>query len=148
MSDYPVWWDTTITIYNKHEDPQTRVVSWYRHSIDACFWKYTGSEIKISNVVLKTDDIICRIPEQEGFLEKYLWEQVSNDEKGNYFTLGVGDIIIRGAVEDEIDEYQSGHRSTDIVKKYKNLQGCLEIHDAAINVGVGRNNPHYYVRGF
>lgn len=147
MNDYPIWWDTTVTVYNKFEDPQTQVIRWFKTVITNCFWKYVGDKIKINQTVLETNNIICRIPQSEKFLEKYQWIQLPNDEMGNYFTLGVGDIIIKGEVEDIVNEYQSGHRSTDLVKKYKQLQGCLEVQEVAINDGIGRNNPHYYVKG-
>lgn len=147
MSNYPIWWETTLTIYNKYEDPQTQVVKWYRHTVNNCFWKYVGDKLTIGEVVLDTNSIICRIPEDSAFLEKYQWINIPNDEMSNYFTLGNGDIIIKGEVEDEIDEYKSGMRSTDLINKYKGLQGCMEINEVSINVGRGRNNPHYYVRG-
>ena len=35
MNNYPSWWDTTVTIYNRYEDPQTNLVSWHRHVVEA-----------------------------------------------------------------------------------------------------------------
>ena len=147
MSDYPIWWDTTLTVYNKFEDPQTQVISWYRTVIDNCFWKYTGDKINIGETVLETNNIICRIPENDLFIEKYEWIQLPNDKKSQYFTLGAGDVIIKGEVDDIVNEYLSGHRSSDLVAKYKNLQGCMEVQQITLNTGVGRNNPHYFVKG-
>lgn len=147
MSDYPIWWDTTITIYNKFEDPQTQMITWFRNVIKNCFWKDVGDKITINQTVLETNNIICRVPENELFLEKYKWIQLPNDKMGNYFTLGQGDIIVKGEVEDVVNEYTSGHRSSDLIAKYKLLQGCMEMQQIAINIGIGRNNPHYYVKG-
>lgn len=147
MSNYPQWWNTTITIFNKYEDTQTNVVTWYKKTVADCFWKYTGDKVKIGEVILETNNTICRIPENEIFLERYQWEELPNDQMGNYFTLAPGDIIVKGTVDDNIDEYQKGHRSTDLIAKYKRLQGCMEIEEVAINVGGGRNNPHYFVKG-
>lgn len=147
MSNFPIWWDSTLTIYNKFEDKQTQLVKWYKNVISNCFWKYTGNKISIGNTVLDTNSIICRIPQQDNFLEKYQWVAQPNDEMSKYFTLGSGDIIIKGEVDDEIDEYKSGKRSTDLLARYKNLQGCMEIEQVELNTGKGRNNPHYYVRG-
>lgn len=147
MSNYPIWWDTTITIYNKFEDPQTQVIKWFKHTVENCFLKYVGDKVKINQTVLETNNVICRIPQDEQFLEKYEWIQLPNDKMEQYFTLGTGDIIIKGDVDDIINEYQAGHRSTDLVNKYKQLQGCLEVQEVAINIGIGRNNPHYYVKG-
>lgn len=144
---YPKWWNTTITIYNKYTDTQTDVVSWFRHTIDNCFWKYTGDKVNVGETVLETNNIICRVPEQNDFLERYQWENLTNDGMSAYFTISPGDIIVKGNVEDIVDEYNKGHRSTDLIEKYKRLQGCMEVQEVAINVGGGRNNPHYYVKG-
>lgn len=145
--NYPQWWDTTLTIYNRYEDKMTQVVTWFRHTVENCFWKYTGNTVNIGQTILATKDIICRVPEQEDFLERYQWEQLPNDEMSDYFTISPEDIIIKGNVDDVIDEYTKGHRSTDLLEKYKRLQGCMQVEQVALNVGGGRNEPHYYVKG-
>ena len=147
MNDYPVWWNTTVTIYNRYENPQTQLITWYRHVIPNCFWKYVGDKVTVGQAVLETNNTICRIPESKEFKERHEWLSLPNDEMANYFTVGTGDIIVKGEVGDEIDEYVTGYRSTDIIAKYKGLQGCMQIENSAINVGAGRCNPHYYVKG-
>lgn len=147
MNHYPSWWNQTLTVYNKYIDPQTKVITWHRHVITNCFWKDVGNKITVGNTILETKDIICRIPIREDFMEKYLWYQLPNDEMDDYFTLGENDIIIKEEVVDEIDEYTKGHRSTDILAKYKALQGCMVINKVGLNIGGGRGNEHYHVRG-
>ena len=147
MNNYPSWWDTTITIYNRYEDKQTNLVTWFRHKVDGAFWKYTGDKVVINNTVLETKNIICRIRKDDAFLEKHEWIAIPNDQMSNYFTLSQGDIIVKGEVADEINEYVSGKRSTDLKKKYKDLQGCLEIQEWSNNTGGGRGNEHYFVKG-
>lgn len=147
MSNYPEWWDTELTIYNRYEDPQTQIITWYRYVVDTCFWKYVGDKISINDITLETNNIICRIPKNDAFLEKYQWIAKPNDQMSNYFTLSPGDIIIKGAVTDTVNEYRSGSRSSDLLKKYKALQGCMTIEEVGINVGKGRNDEHYFVKG-
>lgn len=147
MNSYPSWWNTTITIYNKYTDPQTQIVRWYRHKVEGAFWKYSGNKVVIDKVVLDTKTIICRIRKDEKFLERHKWISVPNDKMSNYFTFAQGDIIVKGDVEDEINEYTSGTRSSDLKKKYKALQGCLEIQEWSDNTGGGRGNEHYFVKG-
>lgn len=144
---YPIWWDTTLTIYNQFKDPQTSLVTWYRTTVEGCFWKYTGNQVTVGDVELKTNSTICRIPMDSRFKERYLWEALPNDEMGDYFTLSPSDIIVKGVAEDDIDEYTKGKRSTDLISKYKRLQGCIEIQSWADNTGRGRNDKHYYVVG-
>jgi hypothetical protein len=143
----PIWWDTQLTIYNQYKDPLTSLVSWFRNVVSNCFWKYTGNQVTVGDVELKTNTTICRIPKDDRFKERYLWEALPNDQMSQYFTLSPGDIIVKGSVSDVIDEQLKGHRSTDLIAKYKRLQGCIEIQSWADNTGVGRNDKHYYITG-
>lgn len=145
---YPIWWDTTITIYNKYVDTQTQVVTWFRHVVrDDCYWHLEGSTVSVGNVTLDAKSIICRIPKDDRFLEKQEWIQLPNDQMGEYFTLAPGDIIVKGESLEEIDEYTSGHRSSDLLSKYRGYQACMEVTEYANNTGIGRNNEHYLARG-
>ena len=144
---YPEWWETTVTIYNKFTDPTTQVVRWFKTVIEGTFWKYVGEKVTVGKTVLETNTIICRIRKDDRFLPKYEWVAMPNDKMKNYFTIGKGDLIIKGEVEDEINEYQQGHRSNDILAKYKELQGCMSVEEVAINVGEGRCNEHYLAKG-
>ena len=145
MNNYPEWWNTTITVFNKYEDPVTRQITWYRAVITNCFWKNTGNKIVLGETALDTDTTICRIPLNTAFLERYDWN--NTQDKSKHFTLGAGDIIIKGEVADEINEYASGYRSSDILTKYKKLQGCMVIDKCDVNTGLGRGLEHYFVRG-
>lgn len=145
MSKYPEWWNTTITVFNKYEDPTSRQITWYKTVLTDCFWKNTGNKIVVGETTLDTNATLCRIPLHPAFLEKYEWNNTQN--KSEHFTLSAGDILVRGEVTDEIDEYASDCRSSDILTKYKKLQGCMVIEQCAINTGDGRGLEHYYVRG-
>ena len=145
MNNYPVWWDQSLTIYNRYEDPTTQLVTWYRHTVSNCFWKYVHNITMQEGTSLETANVICRIPKDDRFKERQDWVKLTNDVKANYFTLGVGDIIVRGTVTDTINEYLKQHRSTDLLAKYRELQGSMQIEIVAINVGPGRCNEHYYV---
>ena len=147
MSSYPAWWDTTLTVYNKFEDKLTNRVTWYRTVLTDCFWKFTGNKVTVNDVVLETNTTIARVPENDNFREKYVWVELPADQKENYFTFSEGDIVVKGDVNDEIDEYTKGHRSSDLIAKYKPLRGCIEVEAVAINVGTMRVDPHYWVRG-
>lgn len=147
MNSYPIWWDSTITLYNKYIDPLTQETTWTRTVIGNCFWKNDSNNITVGDTVISASSTICRIPEQDNFLIRYDWCNKPSDQRGNYFTLGRGDIIIKGEVDDEIDERTKGHRATDLLNKYKDMLEYLEIEEFTIDTGAGRCNPHYYVRG-
>ena len=147
MNNYPRWWNTTITVFNKFVDSQTQVVTWYKTVIEDCFWKSTGNRVVVGNTSLDTKNIICRIRKDTRFKEKLDWESLPNDTMQNYFTLSPGDIIVKGAVSDTIDEYTSGKRSSDLLKKYRSANYCMEIQSASNNSGEGFGNQHYYAIG-
>lgn len=143
----PSWWDTSLTIYNKYEDPTTKIIRWYRTNLSHCYWKYEKTKLSVGNTVLEADSTICRIPEDDRFKPKYEWTKIPNDQMSNYFTLGIGDIIIKGYVSDDIDEFKKGLRSTDLLEKYKDL-GKMQIESVSINTGTGLLfNRHYLVKG-
>lgn len=147
MNHYPNWWNETVTIYNKYTDPVSKLITWHRHVVVGAFWKDIGEKVNVGNVIIETDTIICRIRKDDEFLPKYEWIELPNDEMEEHYTLGRGDIIIRGRVDDEVDEYTKGYKSTELVNKYKNLQGCMTIDKVTINVDGGRGNEHYLVKG-
>lgn len=145
MNNYPTWWNETLTVYNKYIDPTTRQITWYRTVVNNCFWKYVGNEIVVGETTIKTDNTLCRIPKSDNFIEKHIWCELEN--KSEKFTLSTGDILVKGEVTDEIDEYTSGSRSSDLLTKYRKLQGCMMIEKCSINTDGGRGNEHYYVKG-
>ena len=70
-----------------------------------------------------------------------------NDTRYNYFTLSEGDIVVRGTVNEDIDEYTNGKRSSDFIAKHKKLSGCIMIKYIDINTTGGRANEHYLIKG-
>ena len=147
MNFYPSWWNVTLTVYNKFTDTSTDQVTWYKHVVYGAFWKNTGNKIALNDVIVDTNDIICRIRKNPAFLENFEWVDLPAEEKEAHFTLNEGDIIVKGEVADNINEYTSGYRSTDFIQKYKALQGCLVVSKFTINTDGGRCNEHYYVEG-
>lgn len=144
---YPRWWDTTITLYNRHEDSTTNIVAWHGTVISGCFYKSANNKVTVGQTELETNNIIVRIPQNDNFTDYGEWINLSDDMKKECFTLHQGDIIVKGAVEDNIDEYTKGKRSTDFLAKYKECGSCLTVKNWQDNTGVGRCAPHYYVSG-
>lgn len=140
---YPMWWDTTITLYNNYKDPTTQEEIWYRTVLTDCFWKNVGNQVMVGNETLEGESVICRIPADDNYVPKNEWDVLEN--KTGKFTISTNDIIVVGEVDDEINEYTSGVRSTDLLNKYNGM--CMRISNMSINTYTGANNPHYAVRG-
>ena len=145
MSNYPEWWDKTVTVYNKYKDPTTAVVTWHSTKIAGCFWKDVGVKLEVGNTSIVTSDIICRIPKQASYLSPFDWYELQ--DKSGAFTLKQGDIIVLGEFNDEIDEYTRGQRSTDLLEKYHEIDSCMEIKKVAVDTMTGMLSPHYRIVG-
>lgn len=147
MNHYGKWWDDTITLYNKYLDPETKKVKWYRHVITDCFYKHTVEKVTVGNTTIDTNNTVCRIRVSDDFVGKKDWVKLSDIERAEKFTLSVGDIIVADEIEFEIDEYVNGQRASDLIKANKEWPGCFTIESVNINIGGGRGNEHYHVRG-
>lgn len=143
MNNYPEWWNETITVYNKHINPVTDMVTWYRTVIPDCFWKEAGVKVLVGSTVIDTNSVICRIRVNEKFMDIMAWKDALPEDLETHFTLQPGDIIVKGEVTDTIDEYTAGQRASDLMEKYVN---CLMIDMATVNVGGGRGDEHYLVK--
>ncbi len=144
MSNYPAWWSTTITIYNKYTNTETQEVGWKRTVLTNCFITVARELVSIDNGVSQTyrNVTVCRIPKNSSYVDAYSWStEVAQTSK---FTLQTGDIIVKGNITDEIDEYTKGSRATDLVEKYK-AKGVFRIGTIRDNSDSVRNLPHYYV---
>lgn len=141
------WWNKKLTIYNKVVDSTTQRASWVSTVLENCFWKNVNGTYYAGKMKFETKDIICRIPKSEKFVSKRVWDTLTSEQREGHFTLANGDIIILGEVEDVIDEYTSGKRSTDIVEKYKKYDECLQIDKYVDNTGDGMALEHYRIIG-
>lgn len=145
MNNIPSWWDKTITIYNKIVDIDTQIVTWKRTILKNCFWKHNIATTAVDNTLVSKEILTCRIPQQPNFISPLQWKDI--DCNCCAFTLQPNDIIVLGECHTEIDEYQKGERSTDLLKTYRAIQGCLEIQSVSINTMSGMQTPHYNVTG-
>lgn len=138
------WWNDNLTLYNKYTDPITRLITWYRTVLTNSFYMNQSQNIQFTNVQIKSNNQIARIPQNDKYLPEELWEKIPSDLMSNYFTFSVGDIIVNGIVEDEINEYEQGKRSNDLVAKYQ-TKGVFRIQKLQENTSI--NPKHYYLVG-
>lgn len=146
MNHYADWWDDTITLYNKFIDKDSKIY-YFRHTINDCFYKQTVEKLTVGNTTISSNVSVCRIRVDDAFVEKRAWNELPATEKRNMFTLSAGDIIVAGEVDFEVDEYEKGKRSSDLIKEFKEWPGCFTVEHVNINVGGGRGNEHYHARG-
>lgn len=148
---YPSWWEDTITVYNKYIDADKKI-TWYRTVIPNCFWKYLSagvitrhSSTNYHTIRLETNIVTCRIPKDKKYLSNKDWN--NSESRSEYFTLSVGDVIVRGECVDEINEYESGNRSSDFLKLHKAQGEAFTVGSVSINTGTDKCCEHYLISG-
>jgi len=146
MNDYPSWWDTTVTLYNKYTSSDGEI-TWFRHVIPNTFYKLVREKLTVGDTTLITNESVCRIRISDDFMPPIQWKALSESEKSQYFTLRAGDIIVGEETDFEINEYAKGSRSSDLKDIYKDWPGCFTVEIASVNVGGGRGEEHYLARG-
>ena len=142
---YPRWWNQTVTVYNRRAVGNK--TAWQRTVIGGCFWQNLNSRKYAGNAELDTNAVTCRIRKDERYIGRVEWLGLSDDERAGRFTISRGDVIILGDVDDEVDEYSQGKRSTDLINKYKEASRCMVVEDFQDDTGGGRGSEHYHVRG-
>lgn len=145
MSNYPAWWNTTITLFNRYEDSVTQEVTWYRTVLTNCFITFGKNLTSLGNnesITTYQNIAVCRIPKNTKYLDAYIWN--NSDSRSSKFTLQGGDIIFKGKITEDIDEYTKGQRATELIEKYKS-KGVFRIGTIQDNSDTTRNLPHYYV---
>lgn len=134
----------TVTLYNRREtkDENGRtVVAWYRTVLAGCFWTLKRARIWDGTAVVLTDEVTCRIPEDMRYRSPADWDALT--DAAGYFTLAPGDIVVRGAVADEIG---TSFKASDLIAKYKRA-GVMTVNAAQDNVRPSFPLGHYLAKG-
>lgn len=147
MNNYPEWWNSTVTLYNKFVDRDSGEIKWFRTVLTDCFYNHTVEKLSVGQTVIESNVSVCRVRVNDKFVNKRVWNEFDDNNRSEHFTLSIGDIIVAGDVDFEVDEYTKGKRSSDLVAEYKEWPGCFTVETASINVGPGRGNEHYLARG-
>ncbi len=127
---YPTWWNKTVTLYNRFEDADG-VVKYRRTVLSGCFVKTASALIVSGDTGKEKPQTTIRIRNSRNYVSVAEWLTDEN-KRNNGFTIQNGDIIVMGNVPDDIDEYESGKRSDNLINKYKSV-GCITVEAYSIN---------------
>ena len=132
----------TVTLYNRRlvagADGRMREV-WRRRVLRGCSWVRAHERVRDDGIVRYAASIVCRIPADPDYRSPGAWDALDAPE--GTFTLAAGDILVRGAVEDEITEDFS---AAALLKKYER-GGAMVVQSAKENTAVP-GLAHYVAR--
>ena len=106
--------NSSITLYHKRFNPNTRLDEWDRYSIEKVMWK-GGKGASINKGYEKANDINIFIPYNE-------------NKELNKVPFSIGDIVVKGSIKDEIKK-QSDLRveNYNITTLINNDYGSVDI---------------------
>lgn len=135
--DFPAFWDSTITLYNKiliDNKPE-----WVRHVFHNVFFKSLNEKQMNGNTVFHSTSYIVRIPKNN------LYVSTSNySDYENTFTVQTGDMVFFGEVNEIIDETNPDKRSNAVMNRYKGRCFLIKAFSENIhNIGL----KHYRIEG-
>ena len=104
--------------------------------IGGCYFGAVNGATLSDIAVSENNALICRIPENLAFTEDYTGADGT-------FTLKPGDVIVKGAVNDIIEDVK-GSRISDLLEKYKGR--AFKIKAVSINTALSTGR-HYRAAG-
>ena len=137
---YPPSWADTVTLYNQHRtdiDGRARTV-WLRTVLQGCFYGSKKRQQLSGMTLVSVDTHLVRIRASARYKPPAEWRRLTSDQAADYFTLGKGDVVVKGEVEDSIPDNRS---ASDILNKYPD---SFEVNEVKDNSGPGRFSAHYY----
>lgn len=132
--------NTTITILNKLRsiDSATKQDVWYKSVVPLCAWSQYSESAISGDTVSIGGHFIVRVPKQANFLPYSEWK----DNPDGHLTFSVGDIIIKGEIDDDIITANTVPR---IFQKY--LPDAFYVKVFQNNTGTIPLAEHYRVEG-
>ena len=98
-------YNRTITLYNclkAVDNPDSNKDIWYKHIIEHCFYKsFTGIE-GFQTSIRSTNGYTVRIPKSVKYKPYKEWIQLSEEERKEFFTGRIDDLVILGVSEEEV----------------------------------------------
>lgn len=138
-TQYPRWWNTSLTVFNRVFDPDTKATTWQKTILQNCFYLQNSGLSRSGAEIRANDSYVVRIPASDAYVPQSEWESMQSGREGR-FTLAPGDLIFKGEIPDEI-ESGSGN---SLLEQYK--PDCFKIQSVYDGTGYGVLG-HYMAEG-
>lgn len=123
--------NANMTIYNAYLDKATRLDKYKRHVINSVFWDDVEGASKARHGLEQADKVLVLIPLNNPSCDRYVAPKEFTGEEGT-FTFRVGDRIVKGVTDFEIDGKMSdldrAHTAFTITSVDKKDFGSKRMH--------------------
>lgn len=118
-----------ITIYNKYYDKVTGYDKYQRTVIKGVNWQSKrNATLTLANGLFVQDSVLIFIDKLEGYVSPRTFKLLSDIDRPNHFTYGIGDKIVKG----EIDFTVAGvkpYSLADLEKGYDNVVTIMGVRE-------------------
>lgn len=126
-----------ITIYNKYYDPYNDIYKYQRTVIKGVNWQSKRTGTVSDKGLLLADSTLIFIDKLDNYISPKRFAKLESIEREKYFTLTIGDKIVKGEVEFEVIGF----------KPYSINDLDVEFDDVVVIESVNELSDHFEVEG-
>lgn len=110
----------TITLYNclRAKDSEDKKDHWCRHVLNGCFYKAAIVRTDTGANAGQQNTYVVRIPVSDRYRPYTEWIRLSPEEREQYFTMALDDVVIAGECAGEITG-ASGQAAMQVLSRHK-----------------------------
>ncbi|MBU3126746.1 DUF6751 family protein [Clostridium tagluense] len=116
--------NANITLYNKYYDNVLGYDLYQRTVIEGINWQGKRNATVTDKGLLIADSILIFIDKLDNYISPKQFAKLSNDERIKYFTLAIGDKIVKGEIDFEILGIKP-NSIADLEKKYDDVVNIM-----------------------
>lgn len=117
-----------ITLYNKYYDKENDVDRYQRVVIREVNWQGKRNATVGDKGLNRDDSILIFIDKIPGDVSPKRFAKLTNEERLNYFTFGVNDIIVKGESDFEITGLKP-NSTADLEREYDDVVNILGVQE-------------------
>ncbi|SQB99869.1 DUF6751 family protein [Clostridium paraputrificum] len=117
-----------ITLYNKYYDKENDVDRYQRVVIREVNWQGKRNATVGDKGLNRDDSILIFIDKIPGYVSPKRFAKLTNEERPNYFTFGVNDIIVKGEIDFEITGLKP-NSIADLEREYDDVVNILGVQE-------------------
>lgn len=117
-----------ITLYNKYYDKENDVDRYQRVVIREVNWQGKRNATVGDKGLNRDDSILIFIDKIPGYVSSKRFAKLTNEERLNYFTFGVNDIIVKGESDFEITGLKP-NSTADLEREYDDVVNILGVQE-------------------
>lgn len=91
-----------ITIYNKYINKTTGIEAYQRTVITGVHWQGKKTSTVSTNGLLVADSVLLIIDRLDNYVLPKAFKKLTDIQRPNFFTFGIGDKIVKGNIDFEI----------------------------------------------